>query len=165
MPRYMTLPPDMPFPMDKTSIKQWLFLIGKDRQWLADKLGITKRGVEVWLCSSNRPIPQRAQVVISNLMIENPIPEKGEQEHILGNRITLDAVLDSIERMLRTPEKILIEPKIRTKLALKAKELDITIKEYFLLEYVSYFLRDIRKYTGGEPFFDFIRKQVEKGES
>lgn len=55
--------------MQKTDVKVWLKAIGKNRQWLAEQCGVTKRGVDAWL-SSSRPIP-RPQKGLSNALCLN----------------------------------------------------------------------------------------------
>lgn len=51
----------------KEDVKKWLKAIGKDRFWLAEQCGTTKRTVDDWL-STGRAIPAKAVLVIQQLM-------------------------------------------------------------------------------------------------
>lgn len=53
--------------MEKEDVKFWLKSIGKDREWLAQKCGVSKRTVDNWI-SPGKPLPIKAQVDIQNLM-------------------------------------------------------------------------------------------------
>lgn len=51
----------------KEDVKKWLKTIGKDRFWLAEQCGATKRTVDDWL-STGREIPAKAILAIQRLM-------------------------------------------------------------------------------------------------
>lgn len=51
----------------KTEIKEWLKKIGRNRQWLADQLGVSKYAINNYL-STSIDIPSRAAGMISKLM-------------------------------------------------------------------------------------------------
>lgn len=51
----------------KEDVKKWLKAIGKDRFWLAEQCGATKRTVDDWL-STGREIPAKAILAIQRLM-------------------------------------------------------------------------------------------------
>lgn len=53
--------------MSKEDVKKWLKAIGKDRFWLAEQCGTTKRTVDDWL-STGRAIPAKAVLIIQKLM-------------------------------------------------------------------------------------------------
>lgn len=57
--------------MEKDEVKAWLKTIGKDRYWLAEKTNAARLTIDTWL-SRSRPIPKRAQALISHLMNEYP---------------------------------------------------------------------------------------------
>lgn len=57
--------------MNKQDVKTWLRSIGKDRDWLAEQIGVKKRSVDNWL-SSNRDIAAKAQIIIARLMAQYP---------------------------------------------------------------------------------------------
>ena len=51
----------------KDQIKEWLTAIGEDREWLGQKLSVTKRAVDNWL-SSKKEIPKLKLETIALLM-------------------------------------------------------------------------------------------------
>ena len=51
----------------KEDVKKWLKVIGRDREWLANQCGVSKRQVDNWLSSSIN-IPAKAILVIQRLM-------------------------------------------------------------------------------------------------
>lgn len=51
----------------KEDVKKWLKTIGRDRFWLAEQCGATKRTVDDWL-STGRAIPAKAILIIQKLM-------------------------------------------------------------------------------------------------
>lgn len=51
----------------KEDVKKWLKTIGRDRFWLAEQCGATKRTVDDWL-STGREIPAKAILAIQRLM-------------------------------------------------------------------------------------------------
>ena len=51
----------------KDQIKEWLTSIGEDREWLGQKLSVTKRAVDNWL-SSKKEIPKLKLETIALLM-------------------------------------------------------------------------------------------------
>ena len=48
-------------------IVSWLKGMGRNRAWLAENCGVQKRTVDNWL-SSNRPIPQKALLIVQGMM-------------------------------------------------------------------------------------------------
>lgn len=67
--------------MNKQDVKMWLRSIGKDREWLAEQIGVKKRSVDNWL-SSHRDIAAKAQIIIARLMTQHPasVPLKQTDE-------------------------------------------------------------------------------------
>lgn len=71
--------------MEKKEIKSWLKAIGKNREWLAEKTGAARLTINTWL-STSRPIPKRATVLISELMVQHPTNNSSPSEE---NSLTL----------------------------------------------------------------------------
>lgn len=55
--------------MTSETVEAWLKAVKRDRQWLADELGTSKRTVDNWL-SEGRPIPETSQRFIARLMAD-----------------------------------------------------------------------------------------------
>lgn len=55
------------------NIKEWLKRIGKNRAWLGEKCGVSKRSVDNWLSGAD-PIPYAKQQLIEHLMHPAPPP-------------------------------------------------------------------------------------------
>lgn len=97
--------------MQKTDVKVWLKAIGKNRQWLAEQCGVTKRGVDAWL-SSSRPIPRPAERIIERLMSQYPATASTQETPSSGadNAITLtvdDATFDTWNQAATAEGKLL----------------------------------------------------------
>lgn len=65
----------------KEEIKQWLADHGKDRQWLADQLGLTKSTVNNWL-STTLTIPEGKQAVIRRIFAAEEAAEKNRLQQL-----------------------------------------------------------------------------------
>lgn len=97
--------------MQKTDVKAWLKAIGKNRQWLAEQCGVTKRGVDAWL-SSSRPIPRPAERIIERLISQYPATTSTQETPSNGadNAITLtidDATFDTWNQAATVEGKLL----------------------------------------------------------
>lgn len=97
--------------MTKTSIKQWLKAIGKNRDWLAEKCGVTRGGINTWL-STSRPIPKQSGRLIERLMEQYPATGNAPATYpsAAENAITLtvdDATFDAWNRAATAEGKLL----------------------------------------------------------
>jgi len=80
----------------KEEIKVWLKRLGLSRDWLADKIGVSKRTVDNWL-SSNIDIPERSLVVIQQLIDDSEKIADG----ITTNVFSVECTLDQFRRFSR----------------------------------------------------------------
>lgn len=95
----------------KMAVKSWLKSTGKNRDWLADKCGVSKRTVDCWMAASGT-IPARAILVLQDLMadVERDVVE---DHSLLRFGIDLSKapqrfvvlVLQVAQRLNTTPEK------------------------------------------------------------
>lgn len=97
--------------MQKREIKAWLKTIGKNREWLAEQCGVTKRGLDVWL-STSRPIPKQSGRIIERLMSQYSATASTQETPSNGkdNAITLtvdDATFDTWNQAATAEGKLL----------------------------------------------------------
>lgn len=97
--------------MTKTSIKQWLKDIGKNRDWLAEQCGVTRGGINTWL-STSRPIPRQSGRLIERLMSQHPATDNAPETppSAADNAITLtvdDATFDAWNKAATAEGKLL----------------------------------------------------------
>lgn len=76
--------------MTPDEIRSWLRANGKDRFWLADKVGVSKFTVDKWLAkTSGRKIPDPVMKVIRGLME----PEKSQSVPTLTGKLSIQDFL------------------------------------------------------------------------
>lgn len=80
-------------PLQKSAIQSWLAAIGKDRQWLAEKLIVSVGSVNQWL-SAKGVFPADRQESVRLLMEAESTPLIGDPE---GNLVSF--TLDEFERI------------------------------------------------------------------
>jgi hypothetical protein len=68
--------------MSKEEIKTWLKRYNRERQWLADQIGINKRTVDNWL-SSPKEIPEGKLKLIERLMQDDEAAEAQRRLQLL----------------------------------------------------------------------------------
>ncbi len=73
----------------KEEIKAWLKRLGLSREWLADKIGVSKRTVDNWL-SSNIDIPERSLAMIQQLIDDSEKVAEGINTNIFSVECSLD---------------------------------------------------------------------------
>jgi transcriptional regulator with XRE-family HTH domain len=77
------------FALVKDEIKVWLKKLGLSREWLADKIGVSKRTVDNWL-SSNIDIPERSVAIIQQLIDDSEKIAEGISTNVFSVECTLD---------------------------------------------------------------------------
>lgn len=80
----------------KEEIKTWLKRLGFSRDWLADKIGVSKRTVDNWL-SSNIEIPERSATMIRQMIDDSEKIAEG----ITTNVFSVECTLDQFRRFSR----------------------------------------------------------------
>lgn len=73
----------------KDEVKAWLKRLSLSRDWLADKIGVSKRTVDNWL-SSSIDIPERSAAMIRQIMDDSEKMAEGISTNIFSVECTLD---------------------------------------------------------------------------
>ena len=90
------------------SIKKWLKSTGKDRNWLAEKLYVSKSTVDNWLAPSTpTPIPKSKAAFIHSLMEQSQTVE--------SKKVNYDDVLTFSVRLTPEEWKALLPPHVDPK--------------------------------------------------
>ena len=90
------------------SIKKWLKSTGKDRNWLAEKLYVSKSTVDNWLAPSTpTPIPKSKAAFIHSLMEQSQTVE--------SRKVNYDDVLTFSVRLTPEEWKALLPPHVDPK--------------------------------------------------
>ena len=90
------------------SIKKWLKSTGKDRNWLAEKLYVSKSTVDNWLAPSTpTPIPKSKAAFIHSLMEQSQTVE--------SKKVNYDDVLSFSVRLTPEEWKALLPPHVDPK--------------------------------------------------
>lgn len=98
----------------KMAVKEWMKATGKNRDWLANKCGVSKRTVDCWFAASGN-IPARAILVLQGLMAD--FDKDAVDDHsLISFGIDLSRapqrfvvlVLQVAQRLNTTPEKAVI---------------------------------------------------------
>ena len=90
------------------SIKKWLKSTGKDRNWLAEKLYVSKSTVDNWLAPSTpTPIPKSKAAFIHSLMEQSQTVE--------SKKVNYDDVLTFSVRLTPEEWKALLPPHVEPK--------------------------------------------------
>jgi hypothetical protein len=87
-------------------IKAWLKQTNRDRTWLGEQTGVTKRSVDNWL-SAGQPIPEAKQFLIRRLMADDEAAEQRQaQQRLPQNQIfSLEVTLAQHRRYAEAARK------------------------------------------------------------